>query len=120
MTKKLWIVAAVTLVACAYLVVVLPYPRVTKANFDCIQDGATKADVEKLLGDPSADSGPKWKIIFVPIPPRLSPGSTMAIWNGHYGVALIHFNKNSVVTYKGWFPVRETLYEKVCRWLFER
>jgi hypothetical protein len=122
MKTRFLIVAAVALLACAYVILALPYSGVTQARFDCIQDGVTMAEVEELLGDPSVNYGPTSIRVLFPFPPKLPPRSTSTIWNGHEGAAVIHFNENSVMTFKGWYPnpARRTVYEKVWRWLMER
>jgi hypothetical protein len=53
MTKKRWIVQAM-LEACAFLTLVVlallsPEPGVTKADFERIEDGMTRAEVEDML-----------------------------------------------------------------------
>jgi hypothetical protein len=61
MTKKRWIVLAGMLAACvcltlAVLAMLPPRPGVTRANFERIQDGMTRAEVEKMLGGQGPDS----------------------------------------------------------------
>jgi hypothetical protein len=76
MTKNRMALIAVFLIAIAVilgaLVVLLPRPGVTKANFDRIESGMTKTKVEQIFGRPSDKSGPADR-----------PNTQLDIWFGN-------------------------------------
>jgi outer membrane protein assembly factor BamE (lipoprotein component of BamABCDE complex) len=58
MKKKWWIIAAATIAGCIGLAFVIPAlrpskPGVTKENFERIQLGMTKTEVEGIFGGPA-------------------------------------------------------------------
>jgi len=62
MKKKWWIIAAATIAACIGLAFVIPAlrpwrPGVTKENFDRIEIGMTRTEVEAILGSPGRAEG---------------------------------------------------------------
>jgi hypothetical protein len=100
MKKKWWIIAAATIAGCIGLALVIPAlrpprPGVTKENFDRIEIGMTRADVEAILGEPNI-----W-------PP---------VWESDLGdEAQIEFDHQFRVKEKHWdeWPDDRTVYEKL-------
>jgi hypothetical protein len=108
MTKKrLLLIASVPLtiaVTLGVLAMLPPSPGVTKANFDRIQDGMTRAEVEQILGGKGKMGGVKlWRF-----------------WEGNdgseAGIAFI----DDCVTEKRWTIYNETILDKIRRWLHLR
>jgi hypothetical protein len=84
-----------------------PRPGVTKANFDRIQDGMTKAEVERLLGG----TGLPFHGFANQEPLRTF------VWSGDDGsIAFVEITDNSVVS-KQWRPSTESITDKLRRWL---
>jgi hypothetical protein len=77
MTKRRWVVlvgllAVGVCLTLAVLALLPPRPGVTKANFDRIEDGMTRQEVERILGGPGSLLAENGKIIG-------SPGKRFAI-----------------------------------------
>ena len=108
MTKKrLLLIASLPLVTAAMILGVLamlpPRPGVTKANFDRIEKGMTKAKVVEVFGRKGF------------ISPR--SGLDHGIWRADDGSeALIYFSHDAV-TEKRWSGSKETNLDKIRRWL---
>ena len=108
MTKRrLLLIAAVPLVACAMTLGVLamlpPSPGVTKSNFDRVAKEMTRAEVERIFGG---------KKTFTEGP--------YDIWEADdESLALIGFEDNSV-THLFWEDSGETFLNKIRRWLHLR
>jgi hypothetical protein len=103
MKKKWWIIAIATLAGCIGLAFVIPALRpsrasLTKENFDRIEIGMSRAEVEAILGPPAAAwlGAPIWE-------------SDLA------DEAIIRFDKENRVKAKHWdeWPDDRTLLEKV-------
>ncbi len=113
MTKKRLALIAVLPLTVAVILGALamlpPPPGVTKANFDRIQDGMTKAEVEEIFGTGPASG---WRGTEV-------EGETWGWWEGEDEPgAEISFNDERV-SRRLWFsdPKMETVLARVRRWL---
>lgn len=115
--KRLLLLASLPL-AIAFTLGVLamlpPNPGVTKNNFDRIQEGMTRAEVEAILGKP-----------VLRFDNAFSTGTAIFRsnhWRGDDGAeASISFLSENLmedkVTQKTWTPSKETVFDKLCRWL---
>ena len=99
--RKRWLLATATmagLVGVVLLVVAMlpPRPGVTKANFDRVEVGMTKTDVEAILGEPPNHQGP-------PIP-KVEQGQFRLAWKEARGDFLVSvtFNMQQEVVEKQW------------------
>jgi hypothetical protein len=114
MTKKrLLLFASLPLtiaVTLGVLALLPPRPGVTKANFDRIEMGMTKAEVEEIFGGR-----------FVLHKGMANVGlNPLAGWEAHDGaVALIYLSDGSVVR-KDWAESELTFVQKLRRWLHLR
>ena len=82
-------------------------PGITKGNFDQIEAGMTRAQVESLLGEKGSDVTGLAK----------RPGSDIFAWVASEGsTAIIEFNAGAVQT-TFWRPSSETFAQKLLRWL---
>lgn len=117
MTKKrLILIAALPLaivVTFGILAMLPPRPGVTKANFDRIQHGMTKMEVEEIFGGKNTGiwADPKkqqvWDVVI----------GGQSFWKADDGSeAYIDFVHDGV-TEKTWEPSTETLFHKIRRWL---
>ena len=109
MTKKrLLLIASVPLIAAVALGVLSilpPRPGVTKANFDRIEKGMTKAEVEAIFGE----KGNWWD-------GAAQKGQAMC-WTAKDGSgALVEF-VDECVAIKQWADSRETVLDRFRRWL---
>ena len=95
-------------------------PGVTKANFDRVQDGMTKAEVEAIFGE----KGKQPYILELSFEPHelaahvslCREGFDGAVWRSGDSGATIAFCNDRVVL-KRWGGSTETIFDKVCRWL---
>jgi hypothetical protein len=84
-----------------------PHPGVTKANYDRIQKGMTKAEVEEIFGE-------KGELNFLD---EETLTFRMLYWKERdRSCAVIEFTGDCVVD-KGWGDSDETILEKIRRWL---
>jgi hypothetical protein len=106
MKKKWWIIAAATIAGCIGLVLGVltllpPRPGVTKENFDRIEVGMARAEVEALFGAPAIG----W--------PQFGTGSE---WENEESgdLAMIGFDENGLVAQTHWdaWPDHRTPFEK--------
>ncbi len=103
MKKKWWIIATATIAGCIGLAFVIPAlrpwrPGVTKENFDRIEIGMTRVEVDAILGPTDAS----WL------------GSP--IWENNFGdEAYIRFSKDDCVKAKAWdeWPDDRSVFEKL-------
>jgi hypothetical protein len=127
MKKKYLLLLAAIVVVAAYMVVavvVLPTgPGVTKANFDRIKIGMTRAEVMKILGEE-----PLCNILLPPgrtfpstqVAPNLltSNGDVFSDWrcaaDGSY--PLVVFRDDRAI-YSYWADSNETFWDKLRRWV---
>jgi SmpA / OmlA family len=121
MTKKR-LIATVGTLACLvfvglFLLAMFPFAGVTTANFDRIEEGMTRDEVERLLGNPSASRWPKRKIYYMPQLPKLPPGCAETEWGGYEGIVVIHFDDKGTVIQKIMFGSPEPFRDKIHRWL---
>ena len=104
--RRLLLLVGLTIAAVAVPVVLalLPHPGVTKANFDRVQNGMTKAEVNQFLGVERAFAG--------------DFDGSMAIWDGDDGSkAIIQFHADGSAYIKEWRPSTESITDKFRRWL---
>jgi len=125
MTKKRWIVLAGMVAACvcltlAVLALLPPRPGVTPANIERIEDGMTRAEVEKILGGPGESLGSY--LAHYPTSPLIIMGGKKyrgaSVWrHPHDGtfVAVYFFPDNRVTGRQSAQP--ETFRQKLCRLL---
>lgn len=113
MKKKWWLVGFATLGIAGGLAVAIPAlqplrPGVTKANFDRIEYGMTREEVETLFG------GPTWSCRirgqFDVAPPTI-------VWAGHDGATADIDFLEGAVSEKSWTASTETIPDKLRRWL---
>jgi len=113
MRKKWWIIAAATIAGCVGLAFVIPAlrpprPGVTKENFDRIEIGMTRAEVEAILGPPTED--------FAGVVAFANNGFDGTIWeNDRADEAQIRFDENNSVKTKNWdeWPDDRGVFEKL-------
>jgi hypothetical protein len=109
MKEKWWLIGLATLAICGGVAVAiptlqLPGPGVTKANFDRVEEGMDKEDVEAIFGRPGNRSGP-----FM--------GFFVERWTGEDGSKVdVDFVDRSVHS-KHWYESTETITDKLRRWL---
>ena len=77
-----------------------PWPGVTKANFDRIEDGMSRAEVERLLGGKGE-----------------SLTRATCWWAADDGSSIVIFFTNDVLRSKHWGPSQEDIPDKIRRWL---
>jgi hypothetical protein len=105
-TKRLLLFASLPLAAAVTLGIlsILPYrPGITKANFDRIEKGITKAEVERIFGEPAVVS---FSVSF-------PTGATGLGWRADGGSVA---NIGSVCSTE-WIGVEEHFFDKIRRWL---
>ena len=115
MTKKrLFLLASLPLtiaVIFGVLAMLPPSPGVTKANFDRIQEGMTKAEVEDIFGRTTWKTEPHWR-----------RSHTNEIWSsddGEYAVVIV-FNERGTAVIGESFDSNEPFLDKIRRWLHLR
>ena len=112
MTKKrLLLVAAVPLtiaVTLGVLAMLRPSPGVTKANFDRIEKGMTRAEVEQIFGRESI----RWD--------GLAEKGEGFHWMARDGSSALVMFVDECVTEKQWSDSNETILDKLRRWLHLR
>src|SRR4051794_959890 len=113
MRKRLLLsAAALVAIACVVLLVLAmlpPRPGVTKANFDRIEIGMTRSEVEIIFGEPSEATSSTT--------PLGGKTTTSDDWfQLGRGIANIYFNDELVVN-KEWQAVPESFTQKIRRWL---
>jgi len=115
MTKKRWLLVAACLASLIVVPTVVtallpPGPGTTKANFDRVEVGMTKAEVEAILGAPSKHKLPP------PAPGGMKPGHSRQLWGGNSGqIAVgIVFDEDGKVFEKG---LSEAAAESTFTWL---
>lgn len=103
MTKKrLLLLAALPLVIAmtlGVLVMLPPRPGVTKANFDRIEKGMTKAQVEEIFGGEGQKT--EWG----------------RYWKSDDGSGAFFQFRDHCVVYGEWYDSHETILDKIRRWL---
>ena len=107
MTKKRLLLLAflplVIVVTLGVLAILPPSPGVTKANFDRIEKGMTKAEVEEIFGG-------KGELFH-------EDDKALMYWDADDGsVAWIRF-QGDCVDGKGWLDSDEPILDKIRRWL---
>jgi hypothetical protein len=111
MTKKrrslllVGIIVAFVAVSLVVLATMATGPGVTKANFDRVEIGMTLSEVEQILGGPG-----------VPFQGFVNQPSTL-VWSHEDGAMAFVEAKDQTVASKTWHPSRETLTDKLRRWL---
>jgi hypothetical protein len=111
MTKKRLLLFGGFLAACVCLplgvVTVMPDdgPGVTKANFNRIEKGMTKAEVEKIIGKDSTPIG-GWGI-----------HTALECWPSNDGATACIYFENERVTDMRWFDSPHSFLVKIRRWL---
>jgi hypothetical protein len=94
-----------------------PWPGVTGANFERIQEGMTLAEVEKILGGPPHDRGP----IINEADLRNGPGpqsrDTIASWTANGITVFVKLDEQSLVKATARLGVEETLTDRLRRLL---
>jgi hypothetical protein len=108
MTKKRLILFAVLPVTIATVVGLLallpPWPGVTKANFDRVQEKMTAAEIEEIFG--------RKGIV------RMRGEIELRSWRGDDKSEVWVLLRSDRVTGKKWFDSPETLPDKLRRWLY--
>ena len=103
--KRILLIAALPLaivVTFGVLAMLPPSPGVTKANFDRIQEGMTKAEVEEIFGGKGV---PLWT-------------SRELLWASDDGSEVeVDFGVVGCVQTKIWVSSNETILDKIRRWL---
>src|SRR5581483_10869205 len=92
-------------------------PGVTKANFERIEEGMTRREVEALLGGPPCDDSPSGRNWSELHNGKLTLGWTREVWGGNHGAARLVFNEEGHVVHKHWSDSPEPLLERIRRWL---
>ena len=104
--KRLLLIAAIPLVAGAVTLGVLamlpPSPGVTKANYDRIEQGMTKAQVEQIFGREGK---------------RTEWGRS---WEADDGSGAFFQFRDHCVVYREWYESHEPITDKLRRWLHLR
>ena len=108
MTKKRLAIAVGLAAGClsltlAALTMLPPGPAVTKSNFDRVEKGMTRAEVEVILGIQS--------------PRAPIPGVVYQDWNREDGARATIVFCDEIVTRKEWRDSSVTLKQKLRRWL---
>jgi hypothetical protein len=112
MKKKWWPIGLATLAICGGIAVAIPAlqppgPGVTKANFDRVEDGMSREDVEAILGEDS-------ELFLI----NAGPTHATRTWTGADGsTACISFYILQGVRSKRWTESTETIPDKLRRWL---
>jgi hypothetical protein len=140
MKKRLLLVASlpVTIAVILGVLAMLPpddRPGVTKANFDRIEEGMTRAEVEEIFGRPSdkiegltraeieltraeieqmAGGGKAEEFLI-----RIGPNNSRS-WTANDGAEAEIYFKNDCVTGKLWLDSHGTFLDKIRRWLHLR
>lgn len=119
MTRKHFFVAAVmfaTFYCAVFTVAVMLQDHVTEENLNRIEEGMTKAEVEKIFGA-KGELGEfqYWS----------RPNLVGMVWKGHDGTACVLFENNRVATSehiptRGWSHGNESMSSKIRRWLHVR
>ena len=110
MTKKRWFIATALLATCAGLTLAVqallpPSPGVTKANFDRIEVGMTKSEVEVRFGRVSE---------------RLqvtADGLVCEWWTSPAGSTVIAFDERGAVAEKRWLEQEQSFFQRIRAWL---
>jgi hypothetical protein len=112
MTKKRLLLIAslplVIVVTVGVLAMMPPRPGVTKANFDRVEKGMTRAEVEEIFGE----KGDVWYGV-------AQVGQAM-LWTARNGSTAIVEFVDECVAIKQWTDSNETLLAKIRRWLHLR
>ena len=102
--KRLLLIASLPLtivVTLCVLAMLPPSPGVTKANFDRIEKGMTKAEVEQIFGEKG-----EWDAEIDRLVWQADDGTWACVWF-----------IDGCVTQTNWLNPNETLLEKIRRWL---
>ena len=104
--KRIILIAALPLAVIVTLCVLATLHRshVTKANFDRIQEGMTKAEVEQIFGEKG-----EWDAEIDRLVWQADDGTWASVWF-----------IDGCVTQTNWLNPNETLLEKIRRWLHLR
>ena len=110
MTKKHLMVAVAILAACAPLVLAVlailpPRPGISKANFDRITVGMSKAEIQEILGGAASITSPGGKTYtqLAGIHGNRTPdGLLHQVWGGDTGVAIIAFDAQELAVHTHW------------------
>jgi hypothetical protein len=103
-------VASILVAIVAWIVVenLPPTPGITQTNFDRIEKGITKEEVEAILGEPA----------FSRVKTR-TPGNVVHMWKSPSGsLATVAFSEDGKVIRKSWPADDESIFRKFRRWLF--
>jgi hypothetical protein len=113
--KRLFLIAAplaAVAVTLGILAMLPPHPGVTRANFDRIEKGMTRAEVEEIFGGPSESktySTVGEITTITDVWGQIEQGKCV-------GLANVNFQDEMVVD-KEWHCVPETVLAKIRRWL---
>jgi outer membrane protein assembly factor BamE (lipoprotein component of BamABCDE complex) len=110
MKRKVAAVAAAILAGClcvalAVLLTRGSRPAVTKAHFDRITVGMSKAEVQEIFGRPASSTsagGRTWPQIQGIQGVRTSDGVTHEVWGGEDGAAIIGFDERDRTVHTHW------------------
>jgi hypothetical protein len=99
----------------------LPAPLgVTKANFDRIENGMTKPEIECIIGLPTDQSahGLNWLNAhnYKNSKAFMGAGQDLVVWGGDDGVIIIVFAADGSIVRKGWLRGSGTNIGRFCDW----
>jgi hypothetical protein len=90
-------------------------PGVTRANFERLQEGMTKAQVEALLNGPPQHITPSGKNYSRLQNGTLLIGQTKEVWGGEQGAAIVVFDEQGGLLYKDWHDSPESFLDRIRR-----
>jgi hypothetical protein len=108
------LIAVITL-ALGLLAMMPPGPGVTKANFDRIKEGMTRAEVEEIFGGPAFKS-----FEYSRVDRRFYSSRIWCENNGNESAWIEFFDDESVFRSEWSGSSNETFLDKICRWLHVR
>ena len=120
MKKRLVVIVAIPIAVLGAIVIILALipakPGVTKANFNRLDVGMTRNEVEAVFGGPCNEGLVQADSIFA-----FSSGQQhqawQQAWQGVDGFALVKFNENSQVEETTWHQRAGTIWDKLRRML---
>src|SRR5262245_46195110 len=111
MRRKLLILGLLLCLGLSAVVILLlasHRPGVTRTNFDRIETGSTRADVEELLGGRPRDESPNgtnWSELHNG---KLQVGHSRQVWGGDHGAAIVIFDEKGRVAHASWMDSPES------------
>jgi hypothetical protein len=113
MIARIAVLAGSLAVACATLVLVVfwllqSHAGITKANFDRVALGMSRAQVQELFGgaaNSTSPSGRAWREIQGIQGVRTPDGMVHEVWGGDDGAAIIQFNDEGIAVHTHWIQV---------------